>query len=81
VSGDELTQRTGVDDAGDAKGAPEGPPPLRLRETGRVGVDMRTPAVSSTLRVGYYVEHRRTGIPARRVRGEPVLGAADRDDP
>ena len=47
-----LGERTGIQDSGHPQRTPEGATPLRLRETGRIGMQMRSPPRQSTGRIG-----------------------------
>ena len=47
-----LGGRAGVQDTGDTQRSPEGAAPLRQRETGRIGMQMRSPSRQSTGRIG-----------------------------
>jgi hypothetical protein len=47
-----LGERAGVQDTGDAQRSPEGATPLRQREAGRIGMQMRSPPRQSTSRIG-----------------------------
>jgi hypothetical protein len=53
AASDVLAQPAGVDDPGDPQCPPEGPTPLRLRETGRIGMDVRPTSPQSALRIGH----------------------------
>jgi hypothetical protein len=48
---DVLGQHTGVEDTGDSQRPPEGATPLRQREAGRIGMQMRSPARQATARI------------------------------
>jgi hypothetical protein len=47
-----LGERTEVKDPGHTQRAPEGATPLRQRETGRIGVNVRAPPRQSASRIG-----------------------------
>jgi hypothetical protein len=49
---DVLGQRTGVSNTGESQRPPEGTAPLRLREAGRIRMQMRSPTRQSAIRVG-----------------------------
>jgi hypothetical protein len=56
VAADGLGERSGVQDTGDTKRAPEGAATLRQRETRRVGMNMCSPARPSACRIGRKAE-------------------------
>jgi hypothetical protein len=56
VSADDLGERSGVDDTGNTKRAPEGAATLRQRETRRVRMNMCSPARPSACRIGRETE-------------------------
>ena len=64
---DGLGKRSGVDDPGDTKRAPEGAATLRQREACRVRMHMCAPARPSACRIGH--------------KAEPVSAVLDRDYP
>jgi hypothetical protein len=47
-----LGKQSGVSNTGESQRAPEGTTPLRLRETGRIRMQMRSPTRQSTARIG-----------------------------
>ena len=49
---DVLGQQTGVSNTGESQRAPEGATPLRQREAGRIGMQIRSPPRQSTSRIG-----------------------------
>jgi hypothetical protein len=53
---DGLGKRTGVDDTGYTKRAPEGAATLRQRDARRVAMHMCSPARPSTCRIGHHAE-------------------------
>jgi len=78
---DELRERTGVDDPGDAECPPEGAPPLRQRETTRIEMKVRTATRSSTGQIGYDAEDRLAGSPHLGLLARRLGTVLDRDDP
>lgn len=53
---DGLDKRSGVQDTGDTKRAPEGAATLRQRETRRIGMHMCAPSRQSACRIGRKTE-------------------------
>ena len=51
-----LGQQTGVSNTGETQRTPEGATPLRLRETGRIGMQMRSPPRQPAARIGLEAE-------------------------
>jgi len=78
---DELRERTGVDDSGDAECPPEGAPPLRQHETTRIEMNVRTATRSSTGQVGYDAEDRLARFPRLGLLARRLGTVLDRDDP
>jgi len=66
---DVRAEWAGVDGADHPQRTPEGASLLRSTETGRIGMNVRTPARPATKWVRDDDEDRRTGIPARRLGG------------
>jgi hypothetical protein len=61
-----LGKQAGVSNTGETQRTPEGTTPLRLRETGRIRMQMRSPTRQSAARIG--------------LEPEVTLGS-DRDEP
>ena len=53
---DVLGQQTGVSNTGDSQRSPEGATPLRQREAGRIGMQVRSPARQAAVRIGLELE-------------------------
>jgi hypothetical protein len=53
---DVLGERTGVSNTGESQRPPEGTASLRLREAGRIRMQMRSPTRQSAARVGLEAE-------------------------
>jgi hypothetical protein len=49
---DVLGKQAGVSNTGETQRAPEGSTPLRLREAGRIRMQMRSPTRQPTVRIG-----------------------------
>ena len=49
---DVLGKQSGVSNTGESQRAPEGPTPLRLRETGLIGMHMCAPTRQTAIRIG-----------------------------
>jgi hypothetical protein len=63
---DVLGKRTGVSNTGESQRSPEGSAPLRLRETGRIRMQVCTPARQPAARIGLEPE---------------IISRPDRDEP
>jgi hypothetical protein len=49
---DVLGKQSGVSNTGESQRAPKGTTPLRLREAGRIGMQVRSPARQTAARIG-----------------------------
>jgi hypothetical protein len=67
---DVCVEWAGVDEADDPQRTPEGATLLRSTETGRIGVNVRTPTRPAPKWIGDDDEDRRAGNPTRRLGGD-----------